>query len=163
MVRCITCNVYHMRQFCRFFYCLAWFDTAEFNSLPCPNNEMYDDAVFDDRFRCQLVMFGIRVLIGISRLLHSHIAYKIDTAKIISAFFRISYWLHDLIRLNSIVCHAQTTNISSKIVKQKSQVTAPFFLSFDMYLSNSSVVSESYTVYHLVLVAVISKYIYLRS
>ena len=53
--------------------------------------------------------FAIPLLIGLSRLLHGHIAYKIDTAKIIAAFFQISYWLHDFIRLNSIVCHAQTT------------------------------------------------------
>ena len=64
MVRCITCNVFHMRQFCRFFYCLAWFYTVEFNCLPSPNNEMYDDAVFTDRFHCQLTMFGVRLLIG---------------------------------------------------------------------------------------------------
>ena len=171
MVRCITCNVLHMRQFCRFLYCLGWFDTVEFNRLPCPNNEMYDDAVFADRFhyqltmfgiscidmaisilscsycicnrywqnhrsilpnfllfawfdtlefnrlpcsnnkiyddadfadrfRYQLAMFGIRVLIWISPLLHAHIEYEIDTAKIIAAFFRISNCLHDLIRLN---------------------------------------------------------------
>ena len=37
-----------------------------------------------------------------------YIAYEIDTAKIIAAIFRISYWLHYLIRLNSIVCHVQT-------------------------------------------------------
>ena len=36
---------------------------------------MYDDAVFADRFRYQLTMFGILVLIGLSRLLHAHIAY----------------------------------------------------------------------------------------
>ena len=70
---------------------------------------MYDDAVFADRFRYQLTMFGIRVLIGLSRFLHAHVAYEIDTAKIIAAFGRISYCLHDLIRLNSIVCHVQTT------------------------------------------------------
>ena len=92
-----------------FFYCLAWFDTVEFNRLPCSNNEMYDDAVFADRFRYHLTMFGIHVLIGLSRLLRGHIAYETDTDKIIAAFFRISYCLHDLIRLNSIVCHVQTT------------------------------------------------------
>ena len=81
MVRCITCNVFHMRQFCRFFYCLAWFDTIEFNHLPRPNNNMYDDAIFADRFRYQLIMFGIRILIGLSRILHDHIAYEIYTAK----------------------------------------------------------------------------------
>ena len=108
MVRCITCNVLHMRQFCRFLYCLAWFDTVEFNRLPCPKNEMYDDAVFANRFHYQLTMFGIRVLIWLSRLLHAHIAYEIDTDIIIAAFFQISYCLLDLIRLNSIVCHDQT-------------------------------------------------------
>ena len=45
----------------------------------------------------------------LSRLLHAHIAYEIDTSKIIAAFGRISYCLHDWIRLNSIVCHVQKT------------------------------------------------------
>ena len=109
MVRCITYNVFYMRQFCRFFYCLEWFDTVEFNRLLCPDNEMHDDVVFADRFRCQLTMFGIHVLIGLSRLLHAHIAYEIDTSNIIAAFFQISDCLHDLIRWYSIVCHVQTT------------------------------------------------------
>ena len=109
MVCCITCKVFHMRQFCRFFYCLAWFDTVEFSCLPSQNNEMYDVAVFADWFHCQLTMFGIRVLICICRHLQAHIAYEIDTAKIIAAFFQISYWMHDFIRLNSTVCHARTT------------------------------------------------------
>ena len=61
---------------------------------------MYDDAVFAARFRYHLTMFGIRVLIWMSRLLHGHIVYEIDTAKNIAAFFRISYCLLDLIRLN---------------------------------------------------------------
>ena len=147
MVRCITCNALHMRQFCRFLYCLAWFDTVEFNRLPCPKNEMYDDAVFAksiplsieyvwnscidmaisilscsycicnrywqnhrsilsnfllfawfdtlefnrlpcsnnkiyddavfaDRFRYHLTMFGMFILIRLSRLLITHIAYE---------------------------------------------------------------------------------------
>ena len=54
-------------------------------------------------------MFEIRVLIGLSRLIHTHIACEIDTAKITEAIFRISYRLHDLIRLILIVCHVQTT------------------------------------------------------
>ena len=62
MVRCIACHVLHMRQFCRFLYCVAWFDTVEFNRLPCPNNKIYDDTDFAYRFRYQLAMFGIRVL-----------------------------------------------------------------------------------------------------
>ena len=105
--RYVQCVLY--AQICRFFYCLAWFDTVEFNWMPCPNNKMDDNAVFADRFHSQLTMFRIRALIGLSRLLHAHIAYEIDTAKIIAAFYRISYCLHDLIRLNSIVCHVQTT------------------------------------------------------
>ena len=64
---------------------------------------MYDYAGFADRFRYQLTMFGIGLLIGLSRLIHAHVAYETDGAKIISAFCRISYCLHDLIRLNSIV------------------------------------------------------------
>ena len=66
---------------------------------------MYDDAVFAHGFRYQLTMFVIRVLVWLSTLLHAHIAYEIDTAKIMEAFFRIPYCSHDLIRLNSIVCH----------------------------------------------------------
>ena len=109
MIRGITCNVLHMRQFCRFVYCLAWFDTVEFNRLPCPKNEMYDDAVFATRFHYRLTMFGIGVLIWLSRFFPAHIAYVIDPDKLIAAFFRISYCLLDLIRLNSIVCHDETT------------------------------------------------------
>ena len=109
MVRCITCNVLHMRQFCRFLYCLAWFDTVEFNRLPCPKNEMYDDAVFANRILYQSAMFGIPVLTWLSRLLHAHIAYIIDGANIIASFCRISYCLHDLIRLNSVVGYVHPT------------------------------------------------------
>ena len=109
MVRCITCNGLHMRQFYKFLYCLAWYDTVEFNRLPCPKNEMYDDAVFANRLHYQLTMFQIRVLIWLSRFFHSHIAYVIDTDKIIAAFLRISNCLLDLIRLNSIVGDVQTT------------------------------------------------------
>ena len=54
-------------------------------------------------------MFEVFVLIGLSRLLDTHIAYEIDTSKITAAIFRISYRLHDLIRLTLIVCHVQTT------------------------------------------------------
>ena len=70
---------------------------------------MYDDAVFADRFCYQLTMIGIRVLIGLSRLLRAHIAYEIDTAKITAALFGITYCLNDLIRLNAIVSLVQTT------------------------------------------------------
>ena len=91
------------------FLLFAWFDTLEFNRLPCSNNKIYDDADFADRFRYQLAMFGIMVLTWLSWLLHAHIAYITDGAKIIAAFCRISYCLHDFIRLNSIVGNVQTT------------------------------------------------------
>ena len=100
-----------MRKCCRFFYCLARSETFEFNRLPCPNNEMYGDAVFAIRLRYQLAIFGIRVLIWLSWLLHARIAYITDGAKIIAAFCRISYCLDDLIRLNSIVGYVQITNV----------------------------------------------------
>ena len=87
----------------------AWFVTLELNRLPCSNNMMYDDADFADRFRYQLAMFRIRVLIWLSWLLNAHIAYITDGANIIAEFCRISYFLHDLIRLNSIVGYVQTT------------------------------------------------------
>ena len=109
MVRCITSKVLHMRQFCRFFQCLAFFETVEFKCLPCSNNELYDDAVFADRFRYQLIVFGIRVWIGYLESFVLKIAYEMDTAKIIADFCLISYCLYDFIRLNSIVCHVQTT------------------------------------------------------
>ena len=51
---------------------------------------MYGDAVFATPFRNQLAIFAMRVLIWLSRLLHAHIAYELDTDKIIAAFFRIS-------------------------------------------------------------------------
>ena len=44
---------------------------------------MYDDAGFAVRFLYQLNVFGIRVLVGLSRLRHAHIAYERDGAKII--------------------------------------------------------------------------------
>ena len=72
---------------------------------------MYDVAVFADRFRYQLTMFRIRVLIGISRLIHTHIAYEIDTAKITAALFRISYCLNDLIRMNANVSHVKEQDV----------------------------------------------------
>ena len=68
---------------------------------------MYDDAVFADGFRYQLTIFEIREVIGLSRLVHANIAYEIVTTKIIAALCRISYSLHDLIRMNSIVCHVK--------------------------------------------------------
>ena len=43
---------------------------------------MYDDAVFADRFRYQWAMFEECILIGLSRLFDTHVAYEIVTQKI---------------------------------------------------------------------------------
>ena len=43
---------------------------------------MHDDVVFDVRFRYQLNMFEVCILIGLSRLLDTHIAYEIAIYKI---------------------------------------------------------------------------------
>ena len=95
------------------FLLFAWFDTVELNRLPCLNNKMYDDVVFADRFWYQLAIFRIRLLIGLYRLHHAHIAYEIDSYKIITAFCWISYCLYDLIRLNSFAYCIQTTRCST--------------------------------------------------
>ena len=87
----------HRRIFPNFLL-FAWFETLELNRLPWSNSKIYDNAVFAIRFRYQLTMFGIRVLIWLSRFFHAHIVYVIDTDKIIAAFFRISNCLLDLIR-----------------------------------------------------------------
>ena len=91
-------------------FSMTWY--CRIQSSACANDKKYHDVVFVGRFRYQLTMFGNRVLIWYSRLLHARIAYEIDTVKIIAAFCRISYSLHDLIRLNSIVCHVQTKRCS---------------------------------------------------
>ena len=43
---------------------------------------MYDDMVFDDRFRYQLTMFEVCILIWLSRLLYTQLAYEIAIYKI---------------------------------------------------------------------------------
>ena len=73
MVRCSTCNVFHMRQLCRFFWwnryfqnhrrilpnflLFVWFHTVKFNPLPCSNDKMYDDVVLADQFRYPLTVW----------------------------------------------------------------------------------------------------------
>ena len=59
------------------FLLVVWFDTGEFKRLPCSNNKIYDDVVFDYRFGYKLTMFEVCILIGLSRLLDTHIAYEI--------------------------------------------------------------------------------------
>ena len=105
MVRCITCNVFHMRKFCRFLYCLAWPETVKFNRLPCPNNEMYGDAVFAIRFRYQLAIFGMRVLIWLSRLLHAYCIWNRSCQNHRSIFpnFLLFAWF-DTLELNRLPC-----------------------------------------------------------
>ena len=88
-------------------FSMIW--NCRIQSPACPNNEMYGDAVLAIRFRYQLAIFGMRVLIWLSRLIHAHSAYEIDTDKIITAFCRISYCLRDFIRLNSMVGYVRTT------------------------------------------------------
>ena len=67
------------------FLLFVWFDTVEFNRLPCSSDMMYDDVVLVGRFCYQSTMFfGIRVLIELFRLVHAHIPYEIDTSKIIA-------------------------------------------------------------------------------
>ena len=58
------------------FLLFAWFYTLEFSRLPWSNNKIYDDAVFADRFRYHLTN-GMCMLIRLSRLLNTHIAYEI--------------------------------------------------------------------------------------
>ena len=66
---------------------LAWIDRS---CIVIHKSLVLDYAVFADRFRFQLNMFGIGVLIGLSRIIYAHIAYEIDGGKIITAFCRIS-------------------------------------------------------------------------
>ena len=72
---------------------------------------MFDDADIAVRFLYQLIVFGIRVLIELSRLCHAHVANETDGAKIIPEVCRISYCLYELIRLNSIVCNEQEQDL----------------------------------------------------
>ena len=79
------------------FLLFAWFHTVEFNRLPCLNNKMYDDAVFADRFRYRFNIFRLGILVGLSRLLDTHIAYeiaicKVNTGKWLDAGNDLSCW-----------------------------------------------------------------------
>ena len=84
---------------------LVWFDTVEFNHLPCPNDKMYDDEVFVDRFCYHLSMYEIILLVRLSRLLHAHIAYEIAIAKIIAETCRFSKCLawFDVVEFNRLL------------------------------------------------------------
>ena len=69
---------------------LARFDAVEFNRLPYPNDKIYDDEAFADRFRYQLTMLEIGVLV---RLLYSFmliLPYVIAVAKITAEICWIS-------------------------------------------------------------------------
>ena len=83
MFYCI-CNRYRQnhRSILPNFQLFAWFDTLEFNRLPWSNNKIYDDAVFADRFRYHMTMLGMCIVIRLSRLLNTHIAYEIAIQKI---------------------------------------------------------------------------------
>ena len=64
-------------SFCRISYCFAWFFTVELNYLSRPNDKIYDDVGFADRFRCQLTMYEAYLLIELSRILDTHISSEI--------------------------------------------------------------------------------------
>ena len=105
MVRCLTCNVLHVRQFCKFslLFSIIWYCRIQ------------SPAVFKQRdVRWCGFRWSIPLWIGyvwnscidrLFRLLHDHIAYETDTDKII-AEFPIVYMIW---RLHSIVCNVQTT------------------------------------------------------
>ena len=57
------------------FLLFAWLDTLEFNCLPLSNIKIYDDADFADRCCHHWTMFGMCILIRLSRLFNTHIAY----------------------------------------------------------------------------------------
>ena len=60
---------------------------------------------FADRFRYQLSMFEIRVLIRLSRLLHAHIAYEMAAVKITAEIYWISHcvaWI-DAVEFNRLL------------------------------------------------------------
>ena len=59
------------------FLLIAWFDTHEFSRFPCANKKMHDEVVYADRFRYQLTIFEVFILIGLSRLLDTHVAYEL--------------------------------------------------------------------------------------
>ena len=105
MVRCITGNVFHMRQFCRLFYCLAWFDTVEFNRLPCPTNNMYDDAIFADRFRYQLPVWNSSIDRAISNPTCSYCIWNryCQTHRNIHPNFLLLIWF-DTVEFNRLPC-----------------------------------------------------------
>ena len=71
----------HRRNCRSSFLLFACFATVEFNRLLCPNEKMYDDMVCADWFRYQLSMFEVCTLIGLSRLLDTHIACEIVVKK----------------------------------------------------------------------------------
>ena len=109
MVRFITCNVYHMRQFCRLLLLLSmiWYCRIQFaRRVQTTRFSMMRFSLDDSAVNWLCWNSSID---GASRLLHADIAYEFDTAEIITSFFRISYWLHDLMRMNSIACHVSTT------------------------------------------------------
>ena len=70
------------RSILPYFLLFAGSGTAEFNRLPCSNNKIYDDVFFVDRFRYQLTMFHVCILIGLFRFIYTQIAYEIVTQKI---------------------------------------------------------------------------------
>ena len=54
--------------------------------MPSANDNMYDNEVFADRFRLQLTIIEMCVLIGLYQLFHTQIVYEIAMTKITEEF-----------------------------------------------------------------------------
>ena len=119
-------------RICQISHCLAWFDTIEFNSLPCPNDMTCDREVFADRIRNQLTKFEMRILIGISRPFHDQIVYEIVISKITTSTMRD---LGNDLPYRTILCNVTTLLCSYCIWNsccQNHRKNLPYFKYFCM-------------------------------
>ena len=91
-------------------FSIVWHDLIVSNSIAClvqtTRCTMMRFLVIDSTVKWLCLNSSIDRL---SRLLHYHVEYERDIAKIIAAFYQIFHCVHDLLRLNSIDRHAQTT------------------------------------------------------
>ena len=94
------------------FLFFVWFDTVEFNRVPCPNDKMYDGVVFADWLRIYVLDSCIDRIISTPSC--SYFMWYIYTAQIIAEFCRIYYCLYDMIQLNSTACRVQTTGCTMR-------------------------------------------------
>ena len=92
MVRCSTCNVFHMRQFCGCYCCLAWFDTL--NSIVCCVQSirymMMKFSLIDTVFNCLL----LKCVYWYGYLdYQAHVVYEIAIADITAEYRRTIRYL----------------------------------------------------------------------